>query len=726
MPAHRKICMTTIDLSQVDHHPALEELVDVLCNQTQNNDRAFFRVTTAFFLSVIASTMRTKLMTKDRGEIVVNSYTLALSPSGTGKGYSVNILEHEFMKDFRTTFVDHTLPLLAESSMWVLASQRAAQNGTEEEFEFNKINGEYDKKGEYPFVFDGASEPAIKQVREKLLIAGAGSINLQIDEIGLNIEGATEALSAFLELYDKGFIKNKLTKNSSDNVRTKEIQGSTPANLLQFGTPSMLLDGSSTEDKFYSLLETGYARRSLFAMGNESPASDAMTAKEIYEKLIDKSSVNAKNKWSTHFANLADPSKFNWMIDVPDDVAIELLQYKIDCEKAARLLPAHEGIQKAEMAHRYFKAIKLAGTFAFIDECMQMTMYQLHAAIKLVEDSGYAFQGILNREKNYMKLANYLTEVKEPVTHADLVEALPFYKGGKGSREELMQMAISWSYKQHIVIKKTFSDNVELFVGETLEETSLDSVKIAYSDDFAYNYSGEQVPFDELHKLMLAPGFHWTNHQFTKGHRADENVISGFNLVVIDVDGGVTLDAVHALLADHVYMTYTTKRHTEKDHRFRLVLPTSYELKLDTEDYRSFMNNVMQWLPFPTDDAANQRSKKWMTNPNADHHYNLDGKLLDILPFVPKTSRNEKFSKENSQLKSLDNLERWFANEMSDGNRNNHMIKFALALVSSGMGYAEIEAKVFSFNKKLSDSLPEEELARTVLVTVARKLQVTP
>jgi hypothetical protein len=726
MPARRKIYTIMIDLSQVDHHPAIEELVDVLCNQTQNNDRAFFRVTTAYFLSVIASTMRAKLMTEDRGEIVVNSYTLALSPSGTGKGYSVNILENEFLKDFRTTFVDHTLPILADMNMWVIASQRAAQNGTEEQHEYDRLSADYTKKGEYPFVFDGASEPAIKQVREKLLIAGAGSINLQIDEIGLNIESSTEALTAYLELYDKGFIKNKLTKNSSDNVRTKEIIGSTPANLLMFGTPSMLLDGSSTEDKFYSLLETGYARRSLFAMGCEVPASDDMTAAEIYEKLISKSDVVSKNKWTTHFANLADPSKFGWITDVPKDVAVELLQYRIDCEEKARLLPSHEGIQKAEMSHRYFKAIKLAGVFAFIDESMQLTMYQLHAAIKLVEDSGNAFQGILTREKPYMKLANYLTEVTDPVTHADLVEALPFYKNGKATRDELMRMATSWSYKQHIVIKTTFADNVELFIGESLEETSLDSVKIAYSDDFAFNYAPESVPFGELHKLALAPNQHWTNHQFNKQHRFDENVIPGFNLVVIDVDGGVKLDTVHDLLADHVYMTYTTKRHTNEEHRFRLILPTNYELKLDKEDYRKFMNNFMQWLPFPTDEAANQRSKKWMSNSNGLHHVNLDGKLLDILPFVPKTSRNEQFSKENSQLKSLDNLERWFANVMSDGNRNNHMIKFALALVSSGMGYEEIEAKVLSFNKKLSDSLPEDELRRTVLVTVARKLQGTP
>ena len=62
-------------------------------------------------------------------------------------------------------------------------------------------------------------------------------------------------------------------------------------------------------------------------------------------------------------------------------------------------------------------------------------------------------------------------------------------------------------------------------------------------------------------------------------------------------------------------MTYTTKRHQTEEHgdRFRLVLPINYILELDSDEYKEFMNNVMMWLPFKTDESANQRSKKWET-----------------------------------------------------------------------------------------------------------------
>jgi hypothetical protein len=55
---------------------------------------------------------------------------------------------------------------------------------------------------------------------------------------------------------------------------------------------------------------------------------------------------------------------------------------------------------------------------------------------------------------------------------------------------------------------------------------------------------------------------HWCNHGFKAGHRAEENVIAGFNLVVIDVDGGTPLATTHDLMKDYKFLTHTTKRHT--------------------------------------------------------------------------------------------------------------------------------------------------------------------
>lgn len=715
-----------VDLSTIQHHPAIEEISEILSNRTQNKDLPFFRILAAYFLMTTAATMRAKLDTKDRGELPINGYVVALSPSGSGKGYSIKILEDDFFTDFRRTFVDYTLPHLADINLWKLAMQRAARNGTEEQDEYNSLKKEYELTGAYIFVFDDGHPSAVKQVRQKLLLANAGSINFQVDEIGTNFSKIEETLGVFLELYDQGIVKSKLYMSTNDRKRTEAIEGKTPANLLFFGTPDKLFDGSKIEDAFYSALDTGYARRCLFAMGNPIHASTDSTPEEIYDRLCDPALTSNIQSWSHHFAGLADVNKFGFTIDVPRDVGIELITYKTDCENKADELPDHAGIRKAELAHRYFKALKLAGAFAFVEEAITLTIGHLHAAIKLVEESGQAFDAIQTREKSYMKLARYLATVGSEQTHPDLLESLPFYPKSGTPRTELMTLATAWGYKQHIVIKKTFLDGVEFFTGEMLKETDLEAVTLSHSDDWATGYTAEKAPFSQLSNLLTLPDYNWTAHTFQEGHRHTDKVLPGFNLAVFDIDGGVSLQTVHELMEDYVYLTQTTKRHTPEDNRFRLILPLNYELKLDKNDYREFMTNIVEWLPFPVDEAAAKDiTKKWLTNEHARIHLNMgdDLSLLDVLPFVPKTSKNVEYRKELQQLENLDALERWFAQRMVDGNRNQHMIRFALALLDAGMDYPEIETKVMTFNAKLSNGLSSDELRRTVLATVAKKLQ---
>lgn len=709
------------DLDQVPHHPAIEALVDTLCNKTQNTDRSFFRIVSAFFLAKMAASMRAKIITKDRGEIPVNVYAVALATSGFGKGHSVNILETEFLSKFRERFMKETFPLIADDHLWKRAIDTAAAMSSDEQEEKEKLDKEFKNLGAIAFTFDSGTPAAIKQMRQKLLLANIGAINFQMDEIGSNLSKNEDVLDLYLELYDQGIVKQKLTKNTHENQRGEEIEGKTPTNALLFGTPGKLLDGGPTEDLFYSFLDTGYARRCIFSWGEYKRSEDTRTAAEIYAQLIQPQNTSTTNIWADHFELLADPLKYDWKMEVADVVGIELLDYKMLCERLAAQMPEHEEIRKAEMSHRYFKALKLAGAFAFVEESPDVTMEHLYAAIKLVEESGHAFDKMMTREKNYVRLAKYIASVKQDLTQADIQEALPFFKGSQGFRTDMMNLAASWGYKRHIIIRKTFNDGIEFFSGETLDETDTDKIQVSYSDHFAYNYQTEHVPFDQLHMMTQAPGFHWANHAFQLGHRSEEKAVAGFNLVAIDVDGGVSLDTVHELMKDHRFMTYTTKRHTAQENRFRLLLPINYVLHLDQEDYRQFMNNVMEWLPFKTDESANQRSKKWETYPGT-YHYNTQGDLLDCLPFIPKTSKNESHQREMKALESLDNLERWFAQRIASGNRNNQLLKYAMALVDGGLNFIEVERNVLAFNARLNNSLDPEELRNTVLVSVAKKM----
>lgn len=705
---------------EMQHHPMSEQLVEVLCEQTENTDPTFFRILVAYYFSLVASMMRAKVMTQDRGEIPINMYGINLATSGAGKGHSTNLMEGKVINLFRERFKDETFPLLAEANLPKIALKRANRKSVDPDEEMARVQKEYDRQGELLFSFSEATAPAVKQMRHKLLMADAGSLNFQMDEVGSYLGANQEVLIAFLELYDMGLIKPKLTKNTSDSVRGEEIIGKTPTNMLLFGTPSKLLDGGKTEQEFYDMLETGYARRCFFGFTKGVAKNLTRTAEEVFDQLTKGNNTSVLDQVANHLESLADMVNVRKGLIMTKETSLVLIEYKIRCEKEAATYAEHEEIKKAEMSHRYFKALKLAGAYAFVDDSIEVSATQLYAAIKMAEESGQAFQRLLTRDKAYVKLAKFIAAVKREVTQADLVEELPFYRGPGAAKAEMLTLAIAYGYKNNIIIKKSFSDGIEFLRGETLKETDMSQLVVAYSDNMTEGYRNERTSFDQLHKLTQAQGMHWVNHHLNGGYRNEENALAGFNFVVIDVDGSVQLTTAKLLMKKYKALYYTTKRHTEETNRFRILLPINFELQMDAKEYREFYKHLCEWLPFEADLQCGHRSKKWLSH---DHFYEYtDGELLDVLPFIPKTSKNEERKLLLDSQQAMDNLERWVINNIGDGNRNNMLLRYAMLLLDGGFDFEGIRSRVIGLNNKIVDKLEESEVMATIMITVAKNL----
>jgi len=705
---------------QMEYHTTSEKLVEILCSKTQNSNPLFFRVLVGYYFSVVASTMRCTIATHDRGDIPVNMYALNLSTSGSGKGFSTNIIEHSVINQFRQRFMEETFPILADINLPKLALKRSTRKAVDPDEELIRVTKEFEQLGNLVFSFDSGTPAAVKQMRHKLLMANAGAVNLQIDEIGSNLVGNVEVLNTFLELYDVGLIKSKLIKNTSENTRNEEIVGCTPTNMMLFGTPAKLLNGSKTEEELYSMLETGYARRCFFGYSRGANKAESMTPEEVYQRLTNQDSNTYLEKLSDRLENLADIINVNKRLVMSKETSLLLIEYRLKCEREAETYPEHEEIKKAEISHRYFKALKLAGAYAFVDDSTELTETHLYNAIKLAEESGAAFQQLLTRDRSYVKLAKYIATVKRDITQADLVEDLPFYRGAAGQKTEMLSLAIAYGYKNNIIIKKSFSDGIEFLRGETLEATDLSKMVLSYSTDITTDYRNEYAPFDQLHKLTQANGMHWVAHHLNGGYRNEENCIAGFNLVVLDVDGGVNISTAKMLLKDYKFLIYTTKRHTDEEHRFRIIFPINYKLDMDAKDYKEFMANIYGWFPFDVDTATNQRARKWLSH-EGYYEYN-EGEMLDALPFIPKTSKNNERKELINSQQSMDNLERWVINNIGDGNRNNMLLRYSMILMDAGFDFENIRTRVMGLNDKIADKLEEVEVMGTIMVTVAKAL----
>lgn len=707
-------------LDEVPFHPLTEQLVNILCTRTQNTNPMFFRVHVAYYWALVASMMRCNLLTKDRGKLPVNLYAINLSTSGSGKGYSTNIMEEQVLAQFIARFTEETFPLMAEMNLPLLANNRAIRKSTDPDEELERCRREFDSQGPLVISFDSGTTAAVRQARHKLLMVNGGSMNLQIDEIGSNLMGNVDVLSTFLELYDVGRIKTKLIKNTAENIRHEEISGRTPTNMMLFGTPSRLLNGGKSEDEFYAMLDTGYARRCFFSYSREHTLNLDRTPQEVLAERLDSSAHSFLEGLADHFGTLADMSNVNKDLPVQNDVTLLFIEYQLDCARRAANLPDHDEMRKAEIVHRHSKALRLAGAYAFVDNAAEVTMDHAYQAIKLTEESGKAFDQLLTRDRPYVKLAKYIANIGRGVTQADLVEDLPFYRGAASQKQEMMQLAIAYGYQNNILIKKMFSDGVEFLHGESLKLLDLSKIIISYSDDIALGYTPEYAPFDKLHMLTQLEDMHWVNHHLKGGHRSEEDAVPGFNIIVIDVDGEISLEQARLYLQDYTCMFYTTKRHTETENRFRIIMPIAYELKLDAKDYKEFMANIFAWLPFEVDAATNQRARKWLTHQG--YYAYQDGEILNPLPFIPKTAKNEERKRTLQDQQALDSLERWVLNNSGDGNRNNMLLKYAMLLVDSGFTFNDVHDKVMSLNDKMPDKLDQAEILGTILKTAAKAI----
>ena len=715
-----------MDLSNLKYHERSEKLVEILCSKTQNNDPRFFRIMVAYFAGVLASNMHVTVTGFGANKIPINVYAVNLSPSGTGKGMSTGFVERNILPVYKQVLLEDTMPTHAEMNIANIADRRALRKGTVAELdELPKLEKEYDSLGSFLFSFDSATTPAVKQLRHLILIGGSGSLNLQIDEIGANLLSQSEVLISFLELFDIGLIKEKLVKSSAENMRYERLEGSTPANMLLFGTPSKLFDGAQTEKQFFDFLQMGYARRSFFGFSPKSAKQLDITPEQAIAQMFDNSDDQYVDQLAIEFGKLADINNLHKTVEIEEDELKILIAYKLDCERKAQALPQHLEIQKMELEHRYFKALKLAGAYAFMDGLPSISEDHINSAIRLAEDSGEALTAICEPERPYMKLAKHIAEVREEQTWADLDTDCPYLTGGKAAKEDMLNMAIAWGYKNNIVIKKSFTDGILFISGETLEETNMDALRVAFTTnhDMTTGYQGAEISFEDLEEFATRSDIHWLNHWVENGHRREDNIIPGFNLIVLDVDGTYPITAAMEILEGYRGFIYTTKSHTDDTHRYRIVLPTNYTLYLNREDYKEFMANVFQSLPFQADEQGDHRSKKWLSNDGESTFFgNEDAQLFDVTPFIPKTKKNDDRKEHMEKYGSQDALENWFINNIGNGNRNHQLHKFARVLIDQGHDFPYIQNAVYELNDKIADKLSRDELNTTVLATVMKHM----
>ena len=698
-------------------HARQEELVDIMCAKTGSDDRSFFRVMVAYKFAEMATNMRATGAFAGTTGIPSNMYALDLAPSGYSKNASMNLLEKNIFNGFKDVFMTKAMSEISEASLMSLAGEYESLMGIEAGEALRKIQKEYLALPKYLYSFGSSTPEGFKAMRAKLSMAGIGATSNVIDEIGSNLQGNQETMTVQLEAYDMGQSKQKLIKVDSNS----DMRGSVPSNLFAFGTQSKLLDGCTIEKQFFDMLETGYARRFIVGFVENTARETEITAEEMYDSVTNPMIDTKLLTHSKYYADLADPSMYNKEFGMSKDVTIKLMSYRIECDKLAETLKDHEEILKAVIKHSYWRALKVAIAYAFVDNESEITEEILDNAIALSEDGIRAFRAMLKREKPYEKLAKYISDVGKKVTQVDLVEDLVFYRGSEVQKREMMNLAVAYGYNNNIIIKRTIKDDIEFLEGEKLKEVDVEHISCSWSTNITEGFKPAINSFEKIHQLVSAKGFHYCSHNFKDGYRNKDNAIKGFDLLMLDVDSGLNIEICKTLLKDYTYLISTTKRHTEDNNRFRIIMPMSHRLELDKDEYSKFMENVFEWLPFDSDEQTKDISRKWESHAG-DYFYN-EGKQIDVLPFIPDTPKEVTYKARAGLYHGVEHLQRWFLmnKKEEDYGRNNMCRDYALALFDDGMNSDNIRHSLHSFNSRLNNPISEKELESTVMKTVLRK-----
>jgi len=695
-------------------HSMQEDLVDILVKKTGKNERSYFRILVAYKMAEIASHMRTTVDYVGT-ELPVNLYAVNLATSGFSKDMSMNILDRSIFGGFRKEFENNTLPSIAELNLQSIADLRVISEGIDQSKADRDVQFEYSNLPTFLYSFGETTIEGYKALRNKLSMINIGATSFILGEVGSSMQRNADPLGELLNSYDMGLSKQKLIKNDSN----AEMYGAVPSNLFMFGTQSKLFDGGKIEQDFFNLLEEGYGRRLFFGyVENIASADKKLTPEEQYDILMDTTTDLMMKSMSATYSKLADVGYANQKMTMEKEVAMLFIKYRSDCDERADSMKPHEDVKKAVVAHGYWRAVKLAGAYAFVDESTEITSEHAKAAIALVEESNNSFDNIYKRPTSYIKLINYMADVDKAITQVELVENLPFYKGSEAQKKEMMTLALAYGYRNKIVVKKTYSDGVEFLKAERLTKTSLDEISISWSFDMTTGYQNHVGPWGDLPDMICKSGFHYTVNAWEDGHRNSSNLIPGFNLCVLDVDSGTSIKAAQALLEEYQYIIYETKRSTPANNRFRIIIPLSHTLKLDKDDFKAFMTNVFEYMPFSVDTATSDVARKWLSNTSTP--ITNEGKMLDVYDFLPNTKKQEEMHEASVRITDADSVQKYFLLNHQSG-RNNAALKYAFMLLDNGHSSDEVILLARDFNSKLVNPLTTNELSSTVFKSVYKK-----
>lgn len=417
----------------------------------------------------------------------------------------------------------------------------------------------------------------------------------------------TENIKVLSELYDEGSKEVKIVKAREN--QSKEVKH-LPVSALFIGSQDNILYDDITKRKFKTEFTTKLARRSFFVFVHEdiipteySSIKDMLKA----ERKIEDKAVASRNEVSDYIKQLTEEllDYEENTIEVSEEVRDLFALYKKYNEEVAATIDSQFPITKLTRAHLQWKALKLSGALALIQEANQIELEHYKAAVEFVElinDDVLYFEKELTKEP-YELFTDYVhllaIDGKYDMTLHALRKAgfIPTKGQSDTHMKELVKLANSYDEQG------TYKLSKDVITFEEIKKTN--NILLSYlpcagtkqqrAKKCNTGFICEELTFDGLGEMLLGD-YAYSPFKFNNGIRGKENICSGCKWLVLDVDTSEITDVeAHILLSEiNHYVVRTSDK--SNPNKFRVLIELDAEVNIPDIQWKPFIQLVTEDL----------------------------------------------------------------------------------------------------------------------------------
>lgn len=574
--------------------------------------------------------------------IPINAITFCIAQSGAAKDSSLKAARACFKQGY------NIINKYRNDS----AVKRAIELARESGYEFPEKFASYKDFYIAPnplFVNIGTSEGFIQHLND-LSNDEIGSGFITSSEIGSDLNSDPNLqviLKNISELYDMGCKEIKVIKNRE--TQSKEIN-SFPVSAAFLGSGDNIIFDEQTKKKFKLEFNTKLARRSFFVYSYEDIIEDNFTSiKDMLaeERRIQDNALQVRKEVSVYIEDLTNQllNRSNTLIKVDDKTRDLFELYKKYNEALADTIDIRYPISKLTRYHLQWKALKLAGALALIQDCETIDAESYLAAMEYNE---YIYNDILMFEKDLLKEPYELFvdfAHKNAINNTYRMSLHDLRKAGFISNKgltttqltELVKLANSYDYHGTYKCEKDIVEYNAIIKKDTILVSYLEctGTKQERAKKCTTGYVTEEMYFSDLME-MLKGDYAYSPFKFLNGTRGKDNIDSGCKWLVLDIDTSeITDEECHFLLSG---LNHFIVRTSNKDNpnKYRVLLELDSEVNIPPLQWKVFLTSIIEDLGLVADILP--KAQIYFSYRDRNILYELDGEPLETKPYLDAIS----------------------------------------------------------------------------------------